>query len=97
MSLESFEYSLLTAGVGMGLVFLFLGALSVLMVVIRTLFDRRRRGGETVPGDSSEETPDPVAAPDWVIAAAPAYLFEEENDVIPNAEGWVRARRTGIE
>ena len=96
MLFESFEYSLLTAALGMGLVFLFLGVLSALMVVIRTIFDRRRRSANTESGENVDRR-DSIVVPDWAIAAAIVYLLQEESEVVPNAEGWVYARRTRVE
>lgn len=90
MSIESFSYTLLTAGVGMGLVFLFLGALSLLMLVIRIAFDRKpRTAADTANGSASRSTPE---TPPWAIVAAVAYLMEEANDSIPHAQHWVDAR-----
>lgn len=90
MSNESFSYVLLTAGIGMGLVFFFLAFLSLLMIVIRIVFDRVPQDNtKIVTGPSTGSAPDP---PSWAIVAAVAYLMEEENDSIPQAKHWVEVR-----
>lgn len=102
MNVESFSYALLAAVVGMAIVFLFLVVLSVLMVVIRAIFEDRAaaRGGQpetAADGDAggqpagetsraADQTDDGV--PRWAVAAALAYLSEEEREYAPRAAGW---------
>tara|TARA_B100000614_G_scaffold201272_1_gene182555 strand:+ start:324 stop:641 length:318 start_codon:yes stop_codon:yes gene_type:complete len=101
VNVESYGYVVLTAAVGMGIVFLFLIILSLLMVVIRGVFGERPRptaaaatGGETAATtDSSAERPaDTVeqGVPRWVIAGALAYLAEEERDYAPQSQQWTQ-------
>ena len=98
MNIESFSYVLLTTVVGMAIVFLFLVVLSLLMVVIRAIFDDKpapspasSQNGSTTDG-GSDQTDDGV--PRWVVAAALAYLSEEEREYAPRASGWtIRSTR----
>lgn len=101
MNVESFSYALLAAVVGMAIVFLFLVVLSVLMVVIRAIFDDKvvaaggggpeavADGDKQAAGETSraaDQTDDGV--PRWAVAAALAYLSEEEREYAPRAAGW---------
>ncbi|MEX2444048.1 MAG: OadG family protein [Alkalispirochaeta sp.] len=110
MNIESFSYVLLTTVVGMAIVFLFLAVLSVLMFVIRSIFDekaaasgkvdgRNGGGGPGGPGDGASgggagSAPTNAAdrtdggVPRWAVAAALAYLSEEEREYAPRASGW---------
>jgi Na+-transporting methylmalonyl-CoA/oxaloacetate decarboxylase gamma subunit len=58
MNIESFSYAVLTTVVGMGIVFGFLIVLSVLMVIIRGIFD----GNPGSPLFSSRRTPEGTGA-----------------------------------
>ncbi|MFW5695171.1 MAG: OadG family protein [Alkalispirochaeta sp.] len=115
MNVESFSYVLLTTVVGMAIVFLFLAVLSLLMFLIRFMFDEKTgagggarpkngaavarngggaggHGGESTPSDAADRSDDGV--PRWVVAAALAYLSEEEREYAPRASGWtVRSMR----
>jgi Na+-transporting methylmalonyl-CoA/oxaloacetate decarboxylase gamma subunit len=106
MNIESFGYAMLTAVVGMAIVFLFLVVLSLLMVVIRALFNDKPeqpstaespgrgtaadggagRSGPPVASHAADQTDNGV--PRWAIAAALAYLSEEEREYAPRATGW---------
>jgi Na+-transporting methylmalonyl-CoA/oxaloacetate decarboxylase gamma subunit len=106
MNIESFGYALLTAVVGMAIVFLFLVVLSLLMVVIRAVFNDRPQastttgtsGGGTAAGGGAGEGANPAdsraadetdnGVPRWAVAAALAYLSEEEREYAPRATGW---------
>lgn len=104
MNVESYSYVAITALIGMGVVFFFLIALSLLMYGIRFLFDDRSQKKTTKrdlssPTGRSQESGDPVAAADvidtnglprWVIAATLAYLVAEEREYAPEANGWVQ-------
>jgi Na+-transporting methylmalonyl-CoA/oxaloacetate decarboxylase gamma subunit len=118
--LESFGYALLTAAVGMAIVFFFLVVLSLMMRVIRYLFDPAERarpaGGAPPARDADQEqgahrtgasasvahandgagVVDAHGIPRWAIAAALAYLSEEERAYSPAATGWTyRVRQSG--
>lgn len=101
MNVESFGYALLAAVVGMAIVFLFLVVLSVLMVIIRAIFDDKAAAGAPPDGAAdggasgqaagetsraADQTDDGV--PRWAVAAALAYLSEEEREYAPRAAGW---------
>lgn len=102
MNVESFSYALLAAVVGMAIVFLFLVVLSVLMVVIRAIFDDNAvAGGDqhdaATDGDAGEQAAGKTSraadqtddgVPRWAVAAALAYLSEEEREYAPRAAGW---------
>ena len=109
MNVESFSYVLLTTVVGMAIVFLFLVVLSLLMVVIRAIFDDKPApspassqngsatdGGSDGAGAAASAGADQTdyGVPRWVVAAALAYLSEEEREYAPRASGWtIRSTR----
>ena len=107
MNIESFSYVLLTTVVGMAIVFLFLVVLSLLMVVIRAIFDDKPApspvsspNGAAAGADGSPAADSRAAdqmdngVPRWVVAAALAYLSEEEREYAPRASEWtIRSTR----
>lgn len=108
MNIESFEYALVTAGVGMGVVFFALVVLSGLMILLRTIFrdegsaGASPAGGQAKPaagaaGEKAAETGGPdtrdaAGVPRWAFAGALAYLAAEESQMTPHASPWTRRR-----
>jgi Na+-transporting methylmalonyl-CoA/oxaloacetate decarboxylase gamma subunit len=102
MNVESYSYALLTAGVGMGTVFFFLVLLSVMMLVIRRLFDTpvtvaKGAGDEegASPGTAKQTTGgaeviDSHGVPRWVIAGVLAYIATEETEYAPHSGIWTQ-------
>ena len=115
MNNQVLSFSLLAAGLGMGVVFLFLGILSVLMTAIKRLFGEGEAatkpavvgGKESTAGTQSaaggkragagpagsERTEgangaDRGGLPDWVMAAAVAYVMEEQHEFRRSAIAW---------
>lgn len=105
MNSELLSFSVLAAILGMGVVFLFLGILSVLMAAINRVFgdrpvdsqsagDRKQDGGSPGSGKKAAQGADgssPAeegAMPQWVIAAAVAFLMEEDLDFRRSASAW---------
>lgn len=104
MNVEAYNYVIITALLGMGIVFFFLVVLSVLMIVIRALFDtppagaaKKSRdavpavdsaGGAEVERSGGADVVDAFGVPRWAIAAALAYLTAEEKDHTPYATVW---------
>ncbi|TVQ36645.1 MAG: hypothetical protein EA384_13885 [Spirochaetaceae bacterium] len=92
MNSELFSFSILAAILGMGVVFLFLGILSFLMHAIKVLFGEKpaaqsagRRIGEDGNRSGSQHGESPE---EWVVAAAAAFLIEEELDSKRSAAAW---------
>ena len=80
MDIELFSYSLMTALLGIIIVFASLLLLSFLMIIIKKLFSKKETESTPVkfinknlPADQSE----------WIIGAVAAYLTIEEEDLIP--------------
>ena len=90
MNSELYTFSILAAILGMGVVFLFLGILSFLMSAIKTVFGekpaRERSTAASQQQSAAAEQADCDA--EWVIAAAAAYLIEEELDARRSAAAW---------
>jgi Na+-transporting methylmalonyl-CoA/oxaloacetate decarboxylase gamma subunit len=95
MSIESLEYALVTAAVGMGIVFFALLALSGVMLLIRAIFGGSER--KTVaasigtPVDPEAVDPDQRSGdglPRWAIAGAVAYILAEDTFMTPHAAPW---------
>lgn len=93
MNVEAYSYTVMSAIVGMAIVFSFLGLLCVMMVAIKKIFDKSANGTEKVQAT-------PVAAPSvvapasasedndsWVIAAVAAFL--EQEDIPVSAMAWL--------
>ena len=107
MNNQVLSFSLLAAALGMGVVFLFLGILSVLMAAIKRVFGE----GDSVPkgnaaagnepragaaqqraGDNQQRAgggaTDSGGLPDWVMAAAVAFVMEEQHEFQRSASAW---------
>ncbi len=92
MNVEAYSYSVLTAVLGMSIVFLFLGFLCVFMNFLKKVIDKPKSGKTAEP--KAEDKAAPVAAPvppsddnTWIIAAVAAYLEEESTPV--SAMAWI--------
>jgi len=96
MNIESLAYSIVTAIIGMAVVFMVLGVLSILMHLLRTLFDqdsRRTRTQNGAPpaaslqrnGGNKEGTEPPKEV---ILAAASLYLDYEERSRASSAAAW---------
>lgn len=83
MTTETFAFSILAAVLGMSVVFLFLGILSFLMYAIKALF------GEAGSRADADEACGRSGGDDWVIAAAAAFVLEEELSLKRTAAAWV--------
>ncbi len=101
MNIESYSFALLTAVVGMGTVFFFLVLLSVMMLVIRRLFDapvvvRTSENGNDGAGVDQPVTTggadvvDSNGLPRWVIAGVLAYIAAEETEYAPYSGIWTQ-------
>ena len=96
MNTESFGYAVISALVGMTIVFIFLVVLSVIMVVLRRVLDPTKedfpaRGeGDAIERAASSTDGDP---PPWVIAGVMAYLSVEERNRAPHAGVWTKWER----
>ena len=90
MNSELFTFSILAAILGMAVVFLFLGILSFLMSAIKAIFgERPARERSTVASQQQGAAAEPAdSEADWVIAAAAAYLIDEELDARRSAAAW---------
>ncbi|SIR11198.1 Oxaloacetate decarboxylase, gamma chain [Alkalispirochaeta americana] len=93
---DSFGYALVTAGVGMGIVFFFLLFLSVVMLVLRAVMIEKSPEPTAAGSESSEpevsggaDEVDAAGIPRWAMAAVVAYLEAEEAEYAPRAEGWL--------
>ena len=104
MNSELLSFSVLAAILGMGVVFVFLGILSVFMAVINRVFGDQPAENQSAgdpkhdgrPGSGNK--PDQGAdgsihaeqgvVPRWVIAAAVAFLMEEDLDFQRSAAAW---------
>ncbi|WP_146049476.1 OadG family protein [Alkalispirochaeta sphaeroplastigenens] len=102
---DSFGYALVTAGVGMMIVFVFLLFLSAVMMVLRALLMDRPAGGgggaaqdgatgaeEGESGAGGAFVSGEGGVPRWAIAGAVAYLEAEEAEYAPRAAGWLERR-----
>ncbi len=102
MNNQVLSFSLLAAGLGMGVVFLFLGILSVLMTAIKRLFGEGEAatkpavvggkestaGTQSAAGAEGAKGSDRGGLPDWVMAAAVAYVMEEQHEFRRSAIAW---------
>jgi hypothetical protein len=97
MNVEIYSYSLIATLLGMLVVFLSLGVLSVMMVVLKGIFSfaRRPAGGTRREGrrQPEEESAGQVQGagelPRWAMAAVAVYLAGEESESgRPSAEPW---------
>jgi Na+-transporting methylmalonyl-CoA/oxaloacetate decarboxylase gamma subunit len=101
---ESFSFVLLASGVGMGIVFIFLAALSLIMAAIRGLDEATGRVGheraerpprtdvESAGGESRTYVP---GHPALVIAAVSAYLDAERDEDSHSARVWTSRPERG--
>lgn len=97
MNIESIEYALITAGVGMGIVFFALLILSGVMLVIRAIFGGSPQANGTTPTATPAATAPidpnhtgPEGLPRWAIAGAVAYIHAEEAFATPYASPWTQ-------
>lgn len=112
MNGETFMYTVKVALLGIGVVFVSLWALSMLMSVIKRLFDKdpekKKRplgGGRSVAAEGSgaaaggagAPTDGEAPLPSWVIPAAAAFLMEEELEASRSAEPWTKSRSGGYD
>ncbi len=104
MNTDTISYVILTAGVGMGVVFFALTFLSLMMVALRVTFADRSakrsvgigpgRGNESVASEPGPEDTDEQGTPRWVLAGAVAYLQMEQQTRAVSASPW--ASRSGV-
>ena len=94
MNIEHYAYVLVVAGIGMGIVFVFLSILSLLMSAIRMAFRERRNNSQPSPsGVPASTTPVVSGAPTgWLVAAVAAYLQIEKSGRTPDPKPWVVGR-----
>lgn len=86
VNIQAYSYTVLSSIIGMLIVFAFLGFLSLMMVVIKRIFEKQPDTGKTSLPKSSPEggkpaesgVKDTVTDNSWVIAAVAAYLDEED-------------------
>ena len=93
--METYQYSLLSSGLGIMIVFLALIALSVMMVLLKRVFGARKVKRAEVPVEESSAPvvqQDDAEELDWLSAAVVAYLIEEAEALeAPSASGWTPA------
>lgn len=94
MNIEDFGYSLLSAVLGMVIVFTFLWFLSVMMSIIKRSFGEKPQRDASASAPAQETRParmdaESAIGSDWVIAAVAAFLMEEELDSRRSALSWV--------
>ncbi len=101
MNIEALDYALVTAGVGMGIVFFALITLSLMMLLIRSVFADRaaspQSAGDSAGNSAADVTSEPGpnsldagGVPRWALAGAVAYLLAEESQMTPYASPWRR-------
>ena len=86
MDIQAYSYTVLSSIIGMGIVFTFLGFLSVLMVVIKKLFDNPQKavitqdpGKKSGAGETKSASAESSAEDSsWIIAAVAAFLEDED-------------------
>ena len=90
MNTEVYMYSVFTTVLGMTIVFLFLGFLSLLMVLLKSFFHERKTAmEEEATEDEATEKVVEEKKLDWLIAAVSAYLTAEEEELYPHsAKDW---------
>ena len=96
MNIELYSYSVMASVLGIIIVFVSLLGLSLLMVLLKVLFQDKEK-----PSAPAEVTPKSSAPPaasagshpgegqDWIMAAVAAFLMEEETPT-PSAAAWGR-------
>ena len=90
MTTETFAFTVLAAILGMTVVFLFLGILSFLMYAIKEFFgDGDERADADGSGGVARSSAERGTDYDWVIAAAAAFVLEEQLDSRRSAAAWV--------
>ena len=92
VNIEAFSYSVLTSIMGMIVVFAFLTFLSLMMVVIKRIFDRP--AGQPAAGQAENKEKNSTAennksgeSTDWIIAAVSAFI--EDEDQPRSAMSWL--------
>jgi len=100
MNVESFSYTVITAILGMSVVFVFLWVLSLLMSGIKLAFgEKPQKNGSagnaaitadirTGPRTGGSTVLSETGVPGWVLAAVATYLIEEELESQRSAEAW---------
>ena len=98
MGNETLVFSLLTALVGMSIVFAFLALLSILMSFIKILCDKAGKYTERVRGFGAEkesmevvpalDTITNTSEPEWVAIAVSVFLLLEKGSGKLSAAGW---------
>ena len=96
MDIQAYSYTVLSSIIGMGIVFTFLGFLSLLMVIIKRVFDSpaspanvvKTKQADTAMNNNAAERGSESRAEDnmWIIAAVAAFL--EEEDMPKSAMAW---------
>lgn len=112
MNIETTGFALLTAVIGMGIVFSFLVFLSFVMVLLRRLFDaqpagapaqtrgvaaRRSKLNGAAAAEPSEEDEAENTLPPWLGAAVAAFLIAEERDAARTATSWAPMAGAGAD
>ena len=96
MNIEAYSYTVLSAILGIVIVFAFLGFLCVFMVLIKRLFDDKSVKAGTdikaaaVAGAAAAAADAAGQDTDWITAAVAAYL-EEEDGSPKSALAWLPA------
>ena len=86
MNIEAYSYTVLSAFLGITIVFAFLGFLSIFMVLIKRVFDEKRAdteiavaAGAVAAVSSGKEGGALSDDEEWITAAVAAYLEEEDS------------------
>ena len=90
MNIETFDYSVMSAVLGMAVVFGFLSFLSILMFLLTTFFSGKKKeeSNPLIMRGAKESRSSKYSEAGWVIAAATAYLFLEEQKHQVSAASW---------
>lgn len=88
MNPEMYVYTLVVALIGMTTVFVGLSLLSLMMMLLRRMFQAEARGMGTAPTPIEGSTLRGESDRRWVLAAAAAFLAAEEEESSRTAADW---------
>ncbi len=93
MNIESYPYSIFAAILGMLVVFIFLGFLSLMMAFLKRIFKEKmlKTGKDAKTAGDSQKAEN---RPEWIIAAVSAYMAVEEEEFYPPSAGAWRAGKS---
>jgi len=83
MNIESYIYTIFSAIIGMLIVFLFLGFLSLTMAILKAIFKEKNRNIEKRKIVNKDIKVSDNKKPEWLIAAISSYFAIEEEELYP--------------